>query len=269
MPRQSGDSFSSPVIGRMLRIILENGELKKSNLCSKAGLNYNVCSRYINFLERLHWIEIREDGNHSVLVRIPQDGIEILRKLEAEGDDEVRKKMVDDKVLESQALSSIQKDRGDQSGSEKPEKKDPGRIIEQNAGSDNNNKKKKKHVIIVDDDENSLFTYKSFLESDKLFKVTVFSDPRSAFEYMTVHASSIDLIVLDIRMPNLSGLRVFQGVKALNPKANIIFLSSLDAAPEISEIFSDARNGAFNFLRKPVSRVNFIHAVRKAVLHVD
>jgi CheY-like chemotaxis protein/predicted transcriptional regulator len=268
MPRQSGDSFSSPVIGRMLRILLENGELKKSNLCSKAGLNYNVCSRYISFLGRLHWIQVREDSNHSVLVRIPQDGIEILRKLEAEGDDEVRRKMVYDKVLESQAPSSMHKHRGDQSGSEKREKKDPGRVIEQKAGSDNN-KKKRKRVIIVDDDENSLFTYKSFLESDKLFKVTVFSDPRSAFEYITLHASSIDLIVLDIRMPNLSGLRVFQGVKALNPKANIIFLSSLDAAPEISEIFSDARNGASNFLRKPVNRANFIRAVRKAVLQID
>lgn len=280
MSRQRGDSFSNAVIVRILRVLLEHGDLKKSNLCSKSGLNYKVCTKYINFLEKLYWIEIRRGNTSGDLVRVSQEGIENLRKLEAENNDEAKARMIsaletnhtgrgerqilDNQVPTTQMSSAKHKPPDDQSGSAKSTKKDLGKsgANEIDSGSV---KKEKKRVVIVDDDENSLYTYKSFLESDESFQVTIFSDPRGAFEYITLHPYSFDLLVLDIRMPNLSGLRVFQGIKALNPAANIIFLSSLDAAPELSEILSDARNGAINFLRKPVSRINFINAVQNAV----
>jgi DNA-binding NtrC family response regulator len=123
----------------------------------------------------------------------------------------------------------------------------------------------KKKVVIIDDDEDALETYSAFLENDKTLEVLTFSSAKKAIEYITLHPNSSDLIILDIRMPGMSGLRLFQAVKAISPTTTIIFLSSLDAAPELSELFSDPKLGNRNFLRKPVSRANFIETVSRAM----
>jgi DNA-binding NarL/FixJ family response regulator len=60
-------------------------------------------------------------------------------------------------------------------------------------------------------------------------------------------------------MPQMSGLRLYQGIKASNPNVKVIFLSSLDASPELTEIFPEIREG--QVLRKPVSRNDFIGTI--------
>jgi predicted transcriptional regulator len=52
-------SFCFDVVKRMLDVLGEHGtKMKKTNLASKAGLNYNVCLRYIQMLNNLRWIEV-------------------------------------------------------------------------------------------------------------------------------------------------------------------------------------------------------------------
>lgn len=243
MANHEGDSFSSPVIMRMLRILLENGELKKSSLCSKAGLNYKVCTKYIGFLSRLNWIQIKSD-DQGVRISIPAEGIENLRKLES-NDSETAKQIPGDgstKLLEYTVPAKAKKSQ-DRSGSAA----------------------NKKTIVIIDDDENALATYSTFLENDKNIRTLTFSDSKKALEYLTLHSDACHLVLLDIRMPEMSGLRIHQALKALNPRTAIIFLSSLDAGPEISELYPDSRLGIKNFLRKPVSRANFIDTVTRAL----
>lgn len=55
-------SFSFDVAKRMLDVLIENGiSMKKTNLASKAGLNYNVCLRYIRILNNLGWVEANSE----------------------------------------------------------------------------------------------------------------------------------------------------------------------------------------------------------------
>jgi len=266
---------------RILRILLENGEMRKSNLCSRAGMNYKVCTRYIAFLTKLQWLETRKSGGRGLLVAIPSEGIENLRKLESK-EENVEGSGMDNTVPSTRSSPhdtsrsppdyEIQKQstedthhmlRHYESGvltSAEVGVKTAGMSAKRSTGS-----RRRKKIVIIDDDENALFTYGSFLENDKSLKVVTFSDPRKALEYLTTHPNSTDLILLDIRMPGMSGLRVYQGVKALDPKANIIFLSSLDAAPELGDLLSSATLDNSRFMRKPVKRGDFIAAVQKAI----
>jgi DNA-binding NtrC family response regulator len=122
-----------------------------------------------------------------------------------------------------------------------------------------------KNIVIVDDDESTLTMYESFLvhSSNSTFKVKTFSQPHQALRYLIDHPESYDLVVIDIRMPKMSGFRLFQGLKAANPHAKVIFLSSLDAAPELLEIFPDIKPS--QFIRKPVDRNRLIRAISEAI----
>lgn len=273
MPRHAGASFSSIVINRILRVLLENGQVKKSNLCNKTGLNYKVCTKYINFLRKLRWLEIRQDNNSGGHISITLEGIESLRKLEeAEGTygandstewqhlsqlaHEPIKKYLDNSRRGDSITGS--RSRLGVTGSRELRSAD-------NQHHKHSQRADRKSIVIIDDDENALVTYKSFLENEDGLDVRTFSRSKDALEYLTLNADSSDLVLLDIRMPEISGLRIYQAARALNPNVPIIFLSSIDAAPEVSELFADRKPGSKNFLRKPVSRANFIETVRRAI----
>ncbi|HKU49576.1 MAG TPA: response regulator [Nitrososphaera sp.] len=257
MPAEGGRSFSSSVMIRVLRILLENGELRRSNLCSKAGLNYKVCTRYVNFLAQLRWVAIRKPSDQTMIISISEEGVANLRKLEFQD-------LTDDfdreagKTLQNPSDNRVWPNADTRTlGSVKRKPLAKGDVYARSPG--------KKVVVIIDDDEAALATYAAFLENYKNLEVQKFSDSRKALEHLTLNSGKCDLILLDIRMPGLSGLRLCQAVKATSPAVRIIFISSLDAGSELADMFPDPTLGTRNFLRKPIGRANFIDTVTRAL----
>ena len=246
MSRRSGNSFSSKVIKRLLQALIESGPLGKTRLSGKAGINYEMCIKYVSFLMMLNWVEIikRVDGTEHV--SITSEGIEHLRKLQGESSREG----LDIKTNTNISLQTLKA-----SGSSSTQIKTVHKHLP---------KGKQKNIVIIDDDESSLTMYESFLEhSSSSFKVKTFSQPDQALRFLIDHPDSYDLVMLDIRMPKMSGFRVFQGVKAANPHAKVIFLTSLDIGPELLDIFPDIKPN--QFIRKPVDRNELIRIISAAI----
>ena len=232
---------------RLLQALIESGPLGKTRLSGKAGINYEMCIKYVSFLMMLNWVEIikRVDGTEHV--SITSEGIEHLRKLQGESS----RKGLDIKTNIS--LQSLKGSGGSSSSS-----------TQTKTVHEHPPKGKQKNIVIVDDDESSLTMYESFLEhSSSSFKVKTFSQPDQALRFLIDHPDSYDLVVLDIRMPKMSGFRVFQGVKAANPHAKVIFLTSLDVGPELLDIFPDIKPN--QFIRKPVDRNDLIRIISAAI----
>ena len=232
---------------RLLQALIESGPLGKTRLSGKAGINYEMCIKYVSFLMMLNWVEIikRVDGTEHV--SITSEGIEHLRKLQGESS----RKGLDIKTNIS--LQSLKGSGGSSSSS-----------TQTKTVHEHPPKGKQKNIVIVDDDESSLTMYESFLEhSSSSFKVKTFSRPDQALRFLIDHPDSYDLVVLDIRMPKMSGFRVFQGVKAANPHAKVIFLTSLDVGPELLDIFPDIKPN--QFIRKPVDRNDLIRIISAAI----
>jgi DNA-binding NarL/FixJ family response regulator len=59
-------------------------------------------------------------------------------------------------------------------------------------------------------------------------------------------------------MENMNGLQLYQSLKAMNPFSKIIFVSALDAAKELTSIFSIDPE---NVIKKPVEKETFMKAV--------
>jgi two-component system, OmpR family, response regulator ChvI len=69
------------------------------------------------------------------------------------------------------------------------------------------------------------------------------------------------LTILDIRMPGLNGLQLYYRLKAVNRNIKILFVTALDAVPELTSILPDV-NTTNDIIRKPVALGDFISAVK-------
>jgi two-component system response regulator ChvI len=118
-------------------------------------------------------------------------------------------------------------------------------------------------IMLVDDQPDMLFTYRSFLEGQG-FKVDTFTDPTVALkQFAKEDASKYDLVIMDIRMPQLNGLQLYQRLRAINSSVRILFVTALDAAEELISLLPDV--AANQVIMKPVSRDRFLNYVDLAV----
>jgi len=116
-----------------------------------------------------------------------------------------------------------------------------------------------KTVLLIDDDESLRRVVEYNLREDGHEVVTA-ADGRTGLERF--QASPVDLVLTDVRMPEMSGLEVLARVKAMQPDLPVIVLTAhgtIDAAVEAMKA------GAFDYLTKPFTREQLLASVRKAL----
>ncbi len=74
-------------------------------------------------------------------------------------------------------------------------------------------------------------------------------------------------MIMDIRMPQLNGLQLYQRLKAINSSVRILFVTALDAAVELISVLPDIEVN--RVIMKPVSRDRFLKYVKLAVREKD
>ena len=116
------------------------------------------------------------------------------------------------------------------------------------------------NIMVIDDEPDVLLTYQEFLASEG-HSVDAFSDSTDALKrFAEMNPSHYDLVIMDIRMPKLNGLQLYQRFKAINTKIKIVFVSCLDAAEELITMLPDVKGN--DIIRKPVDQEYFIRTVR-------
>jgi two-component system response regulator ChvI len=121
----------------------------------------------------------------------------------------------------------------------------------------------KPNVMLVDDEPDMVITYKSFLSAEG-YKVETFTNSQEALRHFAqMNPSYYDLVVMDIRMPNLNGLQLYYRMKAINSSIRVLFVSALDAVEELVSILPDIKHN--NILRKPVDKDHFVRSVQIAI----
>jgi len=119
------------------------------------------------------------------------------------------------------------------------------------------------NILLVDDDKDILLTFKAILDIEG-YNVKLLSDSKDALEHFLLTDSyHYHLVLMDIRMPSLNGIQLYQKIRAISPDTKILFITALDAVDELVSILPDV--GVHDILRKPVESEHFLSKVRVAL----
>ncbi len=103
-------------------------------------------------------------------------------------------------------------------------------------------------TVLVVDDEVVIRDLMYDVLSDKGYSVYTASDGVEGIKIFNEHPDKIDLVILDIIMPNMDGKEMFDQIKAINKDVKIIVISGF-SKPKVKE--SLQKSGVDGFIAKP------------------
>jgi len=119
-------------------------------------------------------------------------------------------------------------------------------------------------TLLVADDDASIRSLLKQLLSDEGFAV---QEASTGIEVVDkVKESSPDLVIMDVRMPELDGIEALSRVKATNPKTAVLIMTafgSSNAAIRAMEL------GAFDYITKPFELEKISHTVKRVLDYQD
>ena len=115
-------------------------------------------------------------------------------------------------------------------------------------------------VLIADDQEELAKELQSVLETDNELQVTgLANDGFDALEKMPV--CSPDVVLMDIRMPNMNGVVATRRIKEEYPSVKVVILTTFD---DSDYILNAINNGASGYLLKDIGSAALISAIKNA-----
>ncbi|MFJ7665146.1 ATP-binding protein [Lysinibacillus sp. NPDC097162] len=120
-----------------------------------------------------------------------------------------------------------------------------------------------KKILIADDDHINLKVLIDILAKEN-YSIIAVDDSQHVFEQLQVHPD-IDLLILDIMMPNLSGYEVCQQIRKNYSSAELPILM-LTAAIRPEDMLAAFQSGANDFLHKPLDTAELKTRVRNLIL---
>lgn len=115
------------------------------------------------------------------------------------------------------------------------------------------------HVYLVDDDESALRAFSRLLRLGG-HQVETFDHPEKLLRSGPWQRPGC--LIVDLKMPRMSGLELQKELLKRDPVLPILFLSGASDAPAIVNAM---RSGAINFLTKPINKETLLSAVGEAL----
>jgi DNA-binding NarL/FixJ family response regulator len=114
-------------------------------------------------------------------------------------------------------------------------------------------------ILVVDDQEFVRETLRSLLVQQPLWKVYEAATGKTALE--RVHEIKPDVVVMDIMMPEMSGIEATYELRRLAPATKVILISSYytpEEAAHLARLFGDG-----NFVEKSATGQDLIPAISR------
>jgi len=116
-----------------------------------------------------------------------------------------------------------------------------------------------KNILLVDDDQN-LSRSLANLFDPKRFSFEFLEDGTEVSN-VVAKSSSLDLVMLDVNLPTMSGLEVLKQIKQINENIPVIVISGYVSTENAIEAI---REGAYEYLTKPFEIERLIDTVNRA-----
>src|SRR3954468_20380682 len=116
-------------------------------------------------------------------------------------------------------------------------------------------------VLVIDDEMGILDTIRILLKSEGFIPYTALGGKKGLEQ---IAALRPDLIITDVRMPDVTGLDILASVRAHDPDAVVILMT---AQASLQSAIGAVNNGAFYYIQKPFRNEELVAIVRRAAEH--
>jgi two-component system nitrogen regulation response regulator GlnG len=113
-------------------------------------------------------------------------------------------------------------------------------------------------ILIIDDEPGILYSLRTALESDVTAVVTA---PNARLGLAAVARHKPDAVILDVRLPDMSGLDAFDRIRESDPRLPVVIITAHGGTDTAIEAM---KRGAFEYLLKPVDLHQLDEVVSKA-----
>ncbi len=120
-------------------------------------------------------------------------------------------------------------------------------------------------VLVVDDDPNTRYLIEVFCRNED-YELILAANGKEALDI--IQNEDINIVVTDIRMPEISGEAVLDKVRKYNPEIPVIIMTSYGT---IEDAVHFLQSGAHDYITKPLTREAFCLRIRRAMekLHLS
>jgi|YelNatPaOPRAMG01_1025707.scaffolds.fasta_scaffold00104_3 DNA-binding NtrC family response regulator len=121
------------------------------------------------------------------------------------------------------------------------------------------NLRDRKTVLVVDDERDLLQSLEKALVKEGY---RVFLAERARLGLEILQRESVDVVLSDLRMPEMSGTEFLRECKRISPETEVIMLTAYGTVESAVEAMKE---GAYDFITKPFKRVTVLKAIQKAL----
>jgi two-component system, NtrC family, response regulator HydG len=114
-------------------------------------------------------------------------------------------------------------------------------------------------VLVVDDDKVLQQSVRQALEYHH-FSVDVADNGKEAVS--RVYGQKYDLVVMDVNMPEMDGIQALIEIKKHDPSVIVLILT---AYSNVTDAVKAVKEGAYNYLEKPISSDNLVALIKRAL----
>jgi len=115
-------------------------------------------------------------------------------------------------------------------------------------------------LLIVDDETDLLVGLQRTIAMEIDCRVLTADNGPKALDILK--STPIDLMLADIRMPDMSGMELFEQTRQIDPLVTVIMMTAYGS---IEQAVQAIKQGAYDFIRKPVNENHLLHLIRKGL----
>jgi DNA-binding NtrC family response regulator len=113
-------------------------------------------------------------------------------------------------------------------------------------------------VLVVDDEAGNVTSLEKIFQRDGMRAFTA-DNARSALEIVRRHR--VQVVLSDLMMPGTSGLELLRALKEISPDTEVVLMTAYGT---VETAVQAMREGAYDFVEKPLKRMTIVKSVRKA-----
>ncbi|MBN2528240.1 MAG: sigma-54-dependent Fis family transcriptional regulator [Deltaproteobacteria bacterium] len=114
-------------------------------------------------------------------------------------------------------------------------------------------------ILIVDDDRNNVLALEKVFKKENL---RVFSAGSGRDALDVCRRQTVDVVLTDMRMPGMDGLQLLDTLRTISPDSEVVVMTAYGTVESAVEAI---KNGAYDFVEKPIKRTAIVKTVKKAL----